>query len=253
MNLLNRLFGEREEYSIRHNGHEIKIYSVPNGRVLRYDGVVYSRLYEDTPYTYEYWDFFMPLGGIKPDEHMLMIGLGGGTIVRMITNKFSEVTFDVVEVDRVMADVTKKFIGEELRCNILFRDGAEYVKSSFAKYDVIILDAFISDRIPEEFLERDFVAAAYAGLKEEGILAINCISSMDGSLSIGEYTERLSEFFDVYRLETGFITANTLLICTKALEKQELIGYMLDRIRFEDNETYIRKAYEQMKLIRKKE
>jgi len=48
---------------------------------LEYDGTVYSIINKKRIYTKGYWDVFLPFIAIFKSPEILMIGLGGGTVL----------------------------------------------------------------------------------------------------------------------------------------------------------------------------
>ncbi|MCL5100753.1 MAG: fused MFS/spermidine synthase [Candidatus Marsarchaeota archaeon] len=250
MDFFDRLFGfGKEVFSVKHNGHTLSIVENSTGKIFKYDGIVYSRIHKNSVYTHEYWDFFIPLGAISENPKFVLIGLGGGTIPYLLHKTFDNMKMDVVEVDREMENIANMFVGKLDNTNVIIQNGQDFVSKNKDAYNVIILDAFISDRIPSVFLSNGFIDDAYECLSDSGIFAINCISSMDGTESIETFIKSLSKKFKVYKLDTGFYTANILLLCAKGLNKEDLIFNIKTRMRINKENEFIIKSYENMKLI----
>ncbi len=225
MSIFDVLGKERETFSLKYDGHAISITERGSVRTLKVDGLVYSRIDNGSLYTYEYWDFFIPIPYLYKSPRILMIGLGGGTIARQFSELFgAEVSLEIVEVDKRMADVCARFLGQEVRYKTVISGGAEYVAGRREAYEAIVLDAYESaGRIPQEFMERKFVDDAYAALVCNGILAVNCIGSMVGP-ALDSFVQNLSERFEVYRVDSSKFTANVILVCSKSMQKEEIAG-----------------------------
>ena len=108
----------------------------------------------------------------------LIAGLGGGTLPSALAELFPEATIDVVEIDPAVAEVAKRFFGfaatERLRLHI--QDARVFVKRALGRgerYDLIMLDAFTGDYIPEHLMTREFLQEVKSLLSESGVLAAN--------------------------------------------------------------------------------
>ncbi len=187
-------------------------------KTLKFNGVVQTRISKNSIFSGEYWDLFPPLCYAFEKPNILMIGLGGGAILKEIDMLFQNVRVDIAEVNPEIIRIYKEFFQEKILKNtssIYNKDGFDFVKEKNSSYDLIILDAYDVDKIPEKFLTEEFIINSHKALKENGILAINCIDTMrfDGSENI--FLNYLNKFFEVYSLGSGFMTANKIVICFK--------------------------------------
>jgi predicted membrane-bound spermidine synthase len=128
-----------------------------------------------------YVDSF-PLGVlIRPEtKRVLLIGLGGGTAVRQFLATFPDVRIDAVEVDPMVVDVAKRFFAlpEDPRLRIHIRDGRTFLRDAREKWDLIIVDAYTTNRygatIPPHLVTREFFQEAKAHLSDTGIFHFHC-------------------------------------------------------------------------------
>ena len=241
---------EKEVFSEKSDGRRITITQRGNVRTLRCDGIIFSRIDGSSLYTHEYWDFFMPLAYLYDRPEILMIGLGGGTIAYQLSRLLGErFSLDIIESDRLMAEIYPRFLGASVNCRITIGDGAEYVSANRAKYDILILDAYDSrGRIPSHFLEKAFVADAFECIKPKGIFAINCIGSMLGP-DLDSFLQNLSEKFQVYRIDTSGYTANVVLVCTRETTKDELLEALHSRMKIDRGNEFLMRAYDLSKRL----
>lgn len=112
----------------------------------------------------------------------LIVGLGGGTIPRALLQILPELRIDVVEIDPAVVRVAKKYFeftdGPRLR--VFEMDGRVYVRRAIRqgqRYDLIMLDAFDHEYIPEHLLTREFIDEVKSLLSPRGVLAANTFSS----------------------------------------------------------------------------
>lgn len=250
MSLRDLLGMEREIFSAKYDGHTITITEKNGVRTLKCDDLIYSKLDKNSPYTHEYWDFFIPLIYAYDNPKMLMIGLGGGTIAFQLSEFFrGKFSIEIVELDSKMASIYPKFLGRDEGYRIIIGDGAEYVANQKSRYDIIILDAYQPDgKIPRQFLVEKFVEHAYEATTSDGILAVNCIGSMMGP-ELDGFIQNLSRKFEVYRLNTSYYTANIVLICTKKTNRDELVRRISSRMKLDDKNEFLLKSYEGAKRV----
>jgi spermidine synthase len=80
----------------------------------------------------------------KP-EKVLMVGLGGGSMVHFLKHYDPKVKVDVVEIDPAVVAIADKYfaIRSAENVNIITKDALEYLRNTDARYDVIYMDAFL--------------------------------------------------------------------------------------------------------------
>ena len=113
---------------------------------------------------------------------ILVVGLGGGTLPAALAQIYGQATVDAVEIDAAVVTVAERYFGfaanDRLRVHV--QDARAFVKraaSNGAAYDLIMLDAFNSDYIPEHLMTREFLLEARSLLTQNGVLAANTFAS----------------------------------------------------------------------------
>ena len=78
-------------------------------------------------------------------ESCLLIGLGGGAMVRFMNHHFPDLRLDVVELDPAIVAIARDFFGAAAgsRTRILVGDGRDYLERAVERYDVILIDAHL--------------------------------------------------------------------------------------------------------------
>jgi spermidine synthase len=115
-------------------------------------------------------------------QSVLVVGLGGGTLPRALRQVLPKVRIDVVEIDPAVVRVANRyfdFTPSELT-RVIESDGRVYVKRAQRTgqhYDLIMLDAFDHEYIPEHLLTREFLQEVKSLLTPQGVLAANTFSS----------------------------------------------------------------------------
>ncbi|MCP3673722.1 MAG: spermidine synthase [Gammaproteobacteria bacterium] len=119
---------------------------------------------------------------IKEPKSILIIGLGGGTLPTSLENNFNTATIDTVEIDEAVVRVAKKwfFYQQSNKQKVITIDGRVFVKRQLRKqknYDLIILDAFNGDYIPEHLMTKEFLKEIKQLLSDDGLLIANTFSN----------------------------------------------------------------------------
>lgn len=115
-------------------------------------------------------------------KSILVIGLGGGTIPTALSELYPNTTIDVVEIDLAVVAVAKKYFNyvDSGQSNVHVVDARVFIKRAGIRgiqYDLIILDAFTGDYIPEHLMTVEFVAETASLLSERGVLVANTFST----------------------------------------------------------------------------
>ena len=240
MSLMRKIFGIKEP--------DFNILDEEDKKELRYGIITYSRLFKGGKiYTNAYWDFFAPLPSLYPSPRVLMIGLGGGTILFQFKRLYgNKVSLSAVEIDQRVAELYRKFMADsEIDAEIIIADGAKYLETHRG-YDIIILDAYIADYIPKPFLTDKFVENAYAALNKEGVLAINYAMSIKDMLYFNSYMGKLEKRFNVYRVSSSILSGNTIIVCSKGIKKAEMIDRIKRNFDTKFGGEHVLRAYENM-------
>ena len=120
---------------------------------------------------------------VNPEPRsVLIIGLGGGTIPRALREVAPQARIDVVEIDPAVVKVARRYfdLGDSSKLRVIEADGRVQVKRALRenkRYDLIMLDAFDHEYIPEHLLTREFLQEVKSLLTPNGVLAANTFSS----------------------------------------------------------------------------
>lgn len=120
---------------------------------------------------------------LNPDPaRILIIGLGGGTLPMTLRDLLPDAQINVVEIDPAVVKVARTYFNfkDDTKMTVSVEDGRVFVKRQMktdAKYDLIMLDAFEDDYIPEHMLTKEFLTEVKSLLTPDGVLAANTFSS----------------------------------------------------------------------------
>ena len=124
-----------------------------------------------------YWDTFSMLD-LKEyrNKEILILGFGLGSIPYMLEKKQNfSAKFTCVEYDEEVIYLFNKYLADEIKSplEIIIGDAHVFMELNQKKYDLIAMDVFLEDLIPEKFLEVDFIQNLKNGLADNGLLIWN--------------------------------------------------------------------------------
>lgn len=148
---------------------------------------------------------------LNPAPHrVLMIGLGGGSMLKYLHQHLPDAAFTVVEISQAVIDLRGDFLlpPDSERLHTVCDDGARFLRervrqgagqdtgpglSEEARFDVILVDGFDGTGIPPALSSRRFYEDCRAALSEAGVLVANVQADTARSREI---RQRLSRAFD---------------------------------------------------------
>jgi spermidine synthase len=164
-------------------------------------------------------------------KRVLIIGLGGGTLASTLPKILPSVKIDAVEIDSAVVRVARKFFefvpGEQT--DVFEEDGRVFVKRMLkrgVKYDLVMLDAFDGEYIPEHLLTREFLVEVRGLLSERGVLAANTYA--ENRLYNHESATYYSAFGDFYGLTKDKKNNRVILIRLGGLPNMDELGRNAD-------------------------
>jgi spermidine synthase len=156
---------------------------------------------------FEYTQLMLGALYLNPEPHsILIIGLGGGTLPRTLERLLPDADIDVVEIDPAVVGVAQQYFGlrPDEHIHLTVQDGRAYVRQALRgskRYDLIMLDAYEHQYIPEHMLTREFLGEVRSLLQPGGIVAANTFSS--SQLYQNESVTYSSVFGEFYNLRSG--------------------------------------------------
>ncbi len=110
-------------------------------------------------------------------KKVLMIGCAGGTLATMLHHMGVRVS--VVDIDPQTFIIAQKHFGMPRSVRCIAGDGLAYMQRTRAKFDAVIVDAFIGEKVPPQFMGDAFCAAAKRVTNNKGMVFVNvCLDSV---------------------------------------------------------------------------
>jgi len=118
-------------------------------------------------------------------KDILIVGLGGGTLSRMLAHYFPQANVVTVELDGKVFELAKQYFGfkESEKNKVVVNDGRVYVKRLLTKpsprFALILLDAYRGGYIPEHLTTREFMIECTKALNPGGLIVSNMRSDIE--------------------------------------------------------------------------
>ena len=107
--------------------------------------------------------------------HILMVGLGGGSLTKFCYRYLPKTRITVVEINRDVIALRDEFCipRDDARLRIVHADAVRYLRRLRARFDVALVDAFEADDIARSLSRSDFYTQAASHLSWNGMLVMN--------------------------------------------------------------------------------
>jgi len=142
--------------------------------VMALDGVIQTT--EADEFVYHEMMVHVPMNTHALPKRVLIIGGGDGGILREVLKHSSVESVTQVEIDRAVVDMCVEFFPnhsrgafDDPRLNLVIDDGAAFIESNTATYDVIITDSTDPIGPGEVLFESTFYQGCANALAADGI------------------------------------------------------------------------------------
>jgi spermidine synthase len=164
--------------------HRVFVVQDDERRFLRFGSSYQSAMDRDDRFSgFIYTTYFDLARAYVPSARdVLVVGLGGGSVPKLLWRDFPDVELQVVELDPVVVGVARRFFGlpHDSRLRVDVEDGRRYLVKHKRRYDVIVLDTFFEDGIPFNLTTREFLELVRERLKPGGVVMTNTIGTLRG-------------------------------------------------------------------------
>lgn len=148
-------------------------------------------------------------------KDVLVLGLGGGSVIKSLREVFNyKLGIIAVEIDPVVIEIARKEFGvfADYRTEIICSDAYEYLINNPKKFDLIIIDLFIDDKVPEKFISMEFWKSVKSKVRYDGFMIFNSINVNTKTL---EKIKNLLRWGFVFREYENAEKVNHLLIARR--------------------------------------
>lgn len=128
-------------------------------------------------------------------ETIVLVGLGGGSLSKYCFQRFPEARIRTLEISEKVIALREKFHipANNERFEVIHTDAAEYFAAAPVQSDVIMLDGFDVNGLPEALCSLSFYSDCHAALNDGGLLVANLLQS---DTRLHRHIDRLTQVFD---------------------------------------------------------
>lgn len=203
---------DRQLYTAQSEFQRIDVFdSKEFGRFLTLDG--YMMLTEKDEFIYHEMITHIPMAVHPNPKNILVIGAGDGGVVRELTRYPNVESIDLVEIDELVIEVSRKFLpstacclGDE-RVHIFCEDGVRFIRRCDNKYDVIIVDSTDPFGPGESLFTKEFYGSCNKALRDDGIMVNQHESPFydEDALAMQRAHRKIVESFPISRVYQAHI------------------------------------------------
>ncbi len=183
------------------------------------------------PYLEYARNFLLCLSFCPNPKSILVLGLGGGSIPVMFNHLCREAYIDVVEIDPEMQLIAKKYFNffTSSRLQLFIDDAFLFIKNTKKIYDIIIMDAYIGDKLPRPLSTTDFLLEAKMHLSAKGIFTSNLMTG--DKVYFNDMIKKIGFVFKDVWLLPGKKSGNTLVFAmNEEISKFEIMTQSISQI-----------------------
>lgn len=145
-------------------------------------------------------------------KSVLLVGMGGGVFSNLFAKQFTDIEVDAIEIDPVVVEAAKAYfdVKETSNYRIHIQDAAAFVSQTNKHYDIIMLDAYDGEGIPEHLATKKFFQRVTKLLNPGGVIVANF--GLDSPQVYLRLAEHLRETVGATRCLHGRQEANLVVI-----------------------------------------
>jgi len=107
-------------------------------------------------------------------QNVLVLGLGGGSIISVIKKYWPDSQTTAVDIDPVIVDLGKKYLGlGDSLIKIKISDAEKFLVKSKTRFDLICADLYVGDEYPKKFEDIKFAKLLKRSISKNGVVVIN--------------------------------------------------------------------------------
>ena len=153
--------------------------------------------------------------GQREFKNVLIVGLGGGGIAKLVSKNWPNSKMVGVEIDPIIVDLGKKYLGlNKINIEIHIEDGYSFCKSLLKqkkKFDLICIDTYVGQEFPKKFESEEFSLLVSKLLDKSGVAIFNRLYYMEKINLAHEFQKKLEKVFN--NVESVKPEANIMFLC----------------------------------------
>ncbi|HEX5790873.1 MAG TPA: hypothetical protein VFY13_06950 [Luteolibacter sp.] len=128
------------------------------------------------------WDLIAAgalLGREKP-RSILMLGLAGGTSLRILRHLLPDCRFTAIDIDPEIVGAARRYMDlDKLGIEVIFDDAYQWLKGNRRRFDVVIDDVYLAGRTdvhrPQAPVDPSLLPRLRRAMEPDGVLVVNLV------------------------------------------------------------------------------
>lgn len=146
-------------------------------------------------------------------QNVLILGLGGGTVAKLIRKYWPEAKITGVDIDPMMIELGTRHLGlGNNDVKIVIQDAFGYCLLPNA-YDLVIVDLYNGDKFPKKFESKNYIQLIRNILSRSGMAVFNRLYYKDKKEEAENFGQKLQKIFK--KVEYFYPEANIMFLCSK--------------------------------------
>jgi spermidine synthase len=139
-------------------------------------------------------------------KDVLILGLGGGTVAKLIHKNWPETKITGVDIDPVIVELGKKYLDLDDNIDIKIQDAYKPIPG---KFDLVIVDLYQGDEFPKKFEDEKFLKS----LTKNKLVIFNRLYYKEKKIRALEFDKELQKVFG--KVEYFYPISNVMFVCSK--------------------------------------
>ena len=145
--------------------------------------------------------------------NVLVLGLGGGSVVKPIRKYWPRAKITGVDIDPVMVKLGQKYLKLDKSVQVIISDASSYMLHATC-YDLVIVDLYQGKKFPKQFETDNYIHLLRSNLLRSGVVVINRVWNREDDRSlIVDFKKKLEKHFK--KVEVVYPMANVMFVCKK--------------------------------------
>lgn len=216
--------------------HHIRVSEVDGYRYLSFNRMRgnQSAVNVNDPYelkfSYTRASFVAPAFLDREPQSILFVGLGGGSVPRVMAKHYPNAEIDIVEIDPSVVQVAKLYFFFEPtpNMNVFTMDGRRFLRKKPKRYDMIFLDAYDDRSIPFHLTTKEFFEIVKENLTPDGVVAANVWGPRTDQFYLSEVKTYQQVFNHVHSIDA--INSNNYILIAHNQNEGMTKAKLIDRI-----------------------
>lgn len=197
-----------ETFDSKFNG-KIYVKEFIGRKYIEVDGLMQSGRIPEVMFSKGFKHFKIKSGRPSP-KRILVLGVGGGTVIKLITKEFPQTQVVAIDIDKTIVDVGRKYFELNKNKNVKIVIGDVFdIKNNFGNdYDLIVVDLFKGYDIPKKLSSKLFLLRLKKALSVRGNVMFNRLYFQKYEHEADVFAEDVKNVFD----EVKFLKLNFNLL-----------------------------------------